>query len=58
MRPNLLLNLKRIKTQLSLDLKPRTDLGGTTSKNSPVIDRLIRPEYNVAKSVTKTSNKV
>ena len=58
MRTNLLLDPKWMKTQLSLDLIPRTDLSETIGEDPPVISRLVRPAYEVVKSVTKTSSKV
>lgn len=40
------------------DLKPKTDLCGTLSKNLLIKDGLVRLAYKFAKSVTKTSSKV
>ena len=47
-----------MKIQSLLYPKPRTNLVGIKNKNSPVRERLVRPIYRVAKSVTKTSSKV
>ena len=48
-----------MKTNLSLDLKPRIELGRTLDKNLLVGDRLVIPMYyKVAESVDETSSKV
>ena len=46
--------IKRIKIHLSLNPKPRTNLGETSGKNP--VDRLVRPVQELAKSVTKTNS--
>ena len=46
---------KQIRTG-SQDPKPKTDLGGTSGKNT--IDRLERSTREFARSVTETSSKV
>lgn len=48
---------KRMKIHPFRDLKPRTDLGGTSGVN-PLGDGFVRPAYEFAKSVTETSSKV
>ena len=47
---------KRMKIHLTLDPKPRIDLGGTSGKN--LADRLVRPVQKLIKSVIKTNSKV
>ena len=47
-----------MRTQPPLNPKSRTDLVATTGENPPVIDGLVKPAYEVAKSITKTSSKV
>ena len=46
-----------MRIDFSHDPKPKTDLGGTSSKN-PLRDGLVRPMHKFAKSVIKTSSKV
>ena len=48
---------KRMRIDLSHDLKPRIDLGEILGKN-PLGDGLVRPARKFAKSVTETNSKV
>lgn len=48
---------KYMKIYLLHNLKPKTDLGRTPGKNS-LSDRLVKPLYKFAKSVTEISSKV
>lgn len=47
---------KRMRVHLILDLKPRTNLDGTSGKN--LADRLVGPAQKLFKSVIETSGKV
>ena len=46
-----------MKVHLPCHLKPKTDLVGTSDKNS-LRDGLVKPLYEFAKLVTETSSKV
>lgn len=46
-----------MKTQLLQDPEPKTDQGGTLSKKH-LRDRLVKPTYKFAKSVTEINNRV
>ena len=47
---------KRMRIHFLHDLKPRTDLGGTSGKN--LANKLVRPMQELAKLVTETNSKV
>lgn len=52
-----IIQTKQIRIHASYNSMPRIDLGEILDENS-LENRLVRPAYKIAKSITKTSSKV